>query len=333
MLAIIEQWEETGFHVDKTGRYLLLMLFKLGLDGMVFYVCCQKLYKFFLTMCSVAILTLDLLMVLALVTVWFVGAEKSLLTPCFILANASAVYGALPLPMILLGFLDYCSLFTPFCNQTTTFKIVRNALLTSLVVILAFIYTFNLVPKERIQPYFETRTFFLVCNLAESSVVTYFVVGLFIAVVCTMLTFCSMIPWWVEEADRISTASEQGQWSDMFSSSNPTDEECSEKICLEEPTQPRPPLWFSLILGFSLFWMPFLTVSVFCIFFGIGVPAYLTVNILWLECSHSVLHGLVFWVKSKTQGPCSELPENICAWNVFWRLSKQTRGPLSFVDV
>lgn len=324
----MEQRDETGCHTDNTFKYLLLMISKLGLDALVFYFCCQKVYTYFLNMCSLALLLVDLLVVFFMATVWFLGLDKSPVSPCFVLANVSATYGALPLPMMILGLLNYCLEDNSLSNQKSFCKLVRNSVMILLVLILAATFTCGSVKVELRDRYSGTWTVMLVCKVAESSVITYFVLGLFLAIICAVLPFCSMIPRWVKEANRISLSREDNEKrrSDlMFTQTHCIDTKSSEEKYLEETDWLRPPLWLSLTLGFGLFWMPYLVVSVACWLFGLLVPAYLTVNLLWLECVNSLMVGVVFWVKSKTHGPYSRLPENVCSWHVFWHLSKGTQ--------
>uniref|UniRef100_A0A8D3AI70 Uncharacterized protein n=1 Tax=Scophthalmus maximus TaxID=52904 RepID=A0A8D3AI70_SCOMX len=272
MLAVLEQSEEgSGGHTDNTGKYLFLMLFKLGMDAAVFHLCCQKLNTSFLNTFSVSIVFADLAMTLCMAAVWLLGAERSPVSPCFSLAHISATFGALPLPVMCLGTLDYYIEDT--CTGRSAFrKHLRNVVLTLLVWILAVIHSFCSVKAELMELVYETGKEVLVCEVEESKLVNFFIFGLFTAE--TILT--------------------------------------------------RPPLWFSLTLGFTVFWTPYLTVSVACLLFGFGVPAYIAVNLLWFECTNSLLMGVVFWVKSKLQGPYSHLPENVCLWHVFWHLSKGT---------
>lgn len=336
MLAIMEQWDgENGCHKSKIDKYILLLILKLGIDVSVFYLCCQKCFKFFVNMCSLSIVLFDLLLVFLMATVWFLGNEKSLMSPCFILANASAAYEALPLPMMFLGLLDYCLQGAILCNQNSFLKPATNAILTLLMWILVVTYTFSPVQNKQMELDNVTQTILVVCKVDGSIVVTYFVVGLFMGIICTMLPFCPLIPFWLKEANRISIVREgqEKKRSDLFTSTTWIVEKGSKKIYLKVTNWPRPPLWFSLTLGFGLFWMPYLSVSVVCLLLHFRVPAYLTVNILWLECANSFLLGLVFWIKSTTQGPYSQLPENVCSWHVFWHLSKGTQWQTNFVAV
>ncbi|XP_044066420.1 probable G-protein coupled receptor 160 [Siniperca chuatsi] len=295
---------------------------------MVLYLCCRKLCTSFLSMCSLSIILADLVMTLLITMVWFLGAERSVVSPCFLLAHASATYGALPLPMMCLGLMDYCLEDAYLCNQSTFCKFLRNAFLTLLVWMLAVIYSFGDVKAELMELDYMSGIRVLVCEVEESTLITYFILGLFTAVICTMLPFWSRIPQLVKEADRLSEMREEqeNQRSDLlFISTNYGDTKNSEENYLEETISPRPPLWFSLTLGFGMVWMPYLTLSVACLVFGFGVPAYITVNLLWLECTNSLLVGVVFWVKSKTLGPYSHLPENVCLWHIYWHLSKGTQ--------
>uniref|UniRef100_UPI0037E79E17 probable G-protein coupled receptor 160 n=1 Tax=Semicossyphus pulcher TaxID=241346 RepID=UPI0037E79E17 len=328
MLAIMERWEVgTGCHTDNTEKYLLLMIGKLGLDALVFHLCCQKLYTFFLNMCSLSIVLVDFLFVFLMATVWFLGPEKSPVSPCFLLANASATYGILPLPIMFLGLFNYCFEDANLGNQSTFCKLLRNAIWTLLVWLIAITYSLHPVKAELMESHDATSSKAVICKVDESTLITIFILVLFIAVINSMLPFWSMIPRWIKEANRLSEAREEQEKerSDLlFTWDKCKETKSSEQNYLEETSWSRPPLWISLTLGFGLFWMPYLAVSVACLLFGFEVPAYITVNVLWLECTNSLLVGLVFLVNSKMQGPYSRLPEDVCSWHVFWHLSKGT---------
>lgn len=326
MLAIIKQWQEgSSCQFTNTDKYLFLILLKLGLDSAAFYLCCRKFYTSFLGMCSLSIILTDAVMAFCVATTWFLRAETSLMSLCFILANASAIYGALPLPMMCLGILDYC---LENGNQSTIRKLLRNVILTLLVWIQAFIYAFGSVKAELIELDYVTGIKALVCALQESTLINYFVLVLFSIVIFSTLPFWSRIPQWLKEAHELHELREEqeNQKSDFLFTSTPYKETKSvEDTYLYKSTSPRPPLWFSLTLGFGIFWMPYLTVTVACLVYGFGIPAYVTVNLLWLECTNSLLVGVMFWIKSKTLGPYSHLPENVCSWHVYWHLSKETQ--------
>lgn len=331
MLAIIEQWDgESGCHTDNNKQFLLLILFKLGLDVGVLYSCCQKVNASFLNMCSLSIVLADIVMTFFMATVYFLGPEWSLISPCFLLAYASAAYTALPLPMMLLGFLDYYLEDSCISNQRSFRKSLRNVVLTFLVWIVAGIYSFSSVNGEPMEMVYVTGKKVLGCEISESPFITYFVVVVFTALIIAMVPFWSKIPQWLNEADRLSELREkQGDHNSetFFTSTLCGETKSSEDNYLDGLTQPRPTLWLSLMLGFSTFWMPYLTVLVACMVFGLGVPAYISVNLLWLECTKSIMVGILFWVHSETLGPQNHIPENVCLWHLYWHLSRGTQNP------
>ncbi|XP_031701011.1 probable G-protein coupled receptor 160 [Anarrhichthys ocellatus] len=326
MLDIVAQTDVSGRHTDNTDEYLGIMLIKVVLDIVVLSFSGRKLSTSFLSMCSLSIVLADSVMVLLFSSLLFLGPERYLMSLCFILANASAIYEALPLPLICLGLLDCCLEGTYLGKQSAFSKFLRHTALTLLVWILAVIW-FGSVKLDSMKLDYQERLSVLVCEVRESTLINYFILGLFSAVGCTMLPFYSMIPKWVGEANRISEAREEpeNQSSDLlFTSTDCTETKGIEENPPEETVYPRPPLWFSLILGFSLTWMPYLVMSVVCMLLSFGVPAYITVNLLWVECTNSFLTGVMFWANSNKQGPYS-LPENVCPWPIYWHLSRGTR--------
>ncbi|XP_073326760.1 probable G-protein coupled receptor 160 [Pagrus major] len=327
MLIIMEQCDvESGCHIDNTVKYLLLMLFKLGLDAAVYFLFCRKLYSSFLGMCSLSIVLADSVVAFSLATVWFLGAERSPMSPCFLLAHVSATYGAQPLPMMFLGLLDYCVEDTHFCKQSAFYKCLRNIFLILLIWVVAIIFSFCSVNTELMELQYLMQVKTLVCEVEESPLITFFTLVLFTAVICALLPFWSSIPKWQNEADRLSEAREERKnpkSNFLFISTNSTTEtKSSQETHLEEINRPRPPLWLSLTLSFGMCWMPYLFISVFCLVLGCRVPAFIAVNVLWTECTNSLLMGVVFWAKRNT--PYNHLPENVCVWHVYWHLSKGT---------
>lgn len=330
MMAVLEQWEmASGRHTNNNEKYFWLLLFKFGLDVAVFYACCPKRFTFFLSVCSTSIVLADFLLTVFMGIVWLLGAEGSFSSACLLLGKASATYGVLPLPVIFLGFLDYCLHDTCLGNHSDLCKLLKNVILTVLVWLGALGYAFGLFHSEPVQLDYTTGIKVLVCKVEESMSITAVILGLFSVTFITMLPFCSRIPQWVKEADKIYAAQEERKkiTSDLFLSSTWTQkletnskEEKHSKRSVGSP----PPLWFSLMLGFLLFWMPYLVVTVSCLLCGFAVPAYISVNLLWLECTNSFLVGLIFWVKSKIRGPYIHLPENVCSWQIYWHLSKGT---------
>ncbi|KAM4571677.1 putative G-protein coupled receptor 160 [Fundulus diaphanus] len=334
MFAVVEQWDEASDrHTDNTNKYFMLLLIKLGLEAGVFYSCGTKKYTYVLSVCSLSVLLADFVLTFLMGAAWFLGAEKSLVSPCALLANASTTYGALPLPMMLLGFVDYCLEDIFMSDRPAFWKTLRNVLLTLVVWALAVNYSLHssYIGPVELDSVGEKRA--LACEVRESALITVFTLGLFTATLLTLVPFLTRIPRWIREAHKLTEAREEqkNMGSDLlFTSSWNHDLQTKSQLeeHLEENGPARPPLWFSMMLGFLLFWMPYLLMSVSCLIFGLGIPAYLSVNLLWLECSNSFLVGLVFWAKSSTRGPYSSLPDNVCLWQVYWHLSRDIQQSL-----
>uniref|UniRef100_A0A3Q2NQK7 G-protein coupled receptors family 1 profile domain-containing protein n=1 Tax=Fundulus heteroclitus TaxID=8078 RepID=A0A3Q2NQK7_FUNHE len=285
MFAVVEQWDEASDrHTDNTNKYFMLLLIKLGLEAGVFYSCGTKKCTYFLSVCSLSVLLADFVVTFLMGAAWFLGAEKSLVSPCALLANASTAYAALPLPMMLLGFVDYCLEDIFMSDRPALWRTLRNVLLTLVVWAVAVNHSLHssYVGPVELDSVREKKA--LACEVRESALITVFTLGLFTATLLTLVPFLTRIPRWVREAHKLTEAREEQKnaGSDL------------------------------MMLGFLLFWMPYLLMSVSCLIFGLGIPAYLSVNLLWLECSNSFLVGLVFWAKSSARGPYSSLPDNDC---------------------
>ncbi|CAI5647090.1 unnamed protein product [Oreochromis niloticus] len=332
MLAIIHEWEGmSASHTDNTGKYVSLLLSKAGLETVIFYLWCQKRYTIFMSVCSLSIILADWVMTILMAALWLLGPVHSF-TPCFILTNASATYAALPLPMILLGLTDYLLGDKALSNRRAFFKTLGNVFLTLLVWLIAFTCSFSYVDAKLMDMSCGKRLKkALVCEVEESKLVINFIAGIFTAILLTLLPFCSHIPQWVRDADRLCEAEEEQEKirDDLpLTLTLCPETEGDEKSYPTDTIRHRPPLWISLILGFATFWMPFLAVSLACLVFGLGVPAYISVNLLWLECTNSLLLGVLFWVKTKSPRPHTNLPENLCSWHIYWHISREMQPEL-----
>lgn len=332
MLAIIHEWEGmSASHTDNTGKYVSLLLSKAGLETVIFYLWCQKQYTIFMSVCSLSIILADWVMTFLMAAVWLLGPVHSF-TPCLILTNASATYAALPLPMICLSLTDYLLRDKALSNGRAFLKTLGNILLTLLVWLLAFMCSFSHADAKLMDMSCSKRLKkALVCEVQESKLVINFIAGIFTAILLALLPFCSHIPQWVRDADKFCEAEEEQEKVGnnlLLTSTLCPETKGDEKSYLTHTIHHRPPLWISLILGFATFWMPFLAVSLACLVFGLGVPAYISVNLLWLECTNSLLLGVLFWVKSKTLGPHTNLPENLCSWHIYWYISTEMQPEL-----
>lgn len=324
MLAIIEQTDEMhSCQLDNTTQFLMLMLLKVFLDGAALYLCCFKPLISFLNMCSMSIVIVDLILTIFMAATLWLETHMSHVALCFTMAHFSAAFSALPLPMLCLGILDYCLEDT--CAGKRVFKFFRNIILTVLLLALSGIYAITTVEGTLVEQDRNIR--YLVCEIQESRIVTYSVVTLSMVLFFTLLPYLLLIPQWIQEADRISEAREEipdTQTSDLMLSLE-TDSQCIKDTYKKQSMQ-RPNMHISVTLGFAVFWMPYLAVTTACVVFDFGVPAYISVNLLWVQCMNSVLVGTLFWLRSNTMGPYNSLPDNVCLWQVYWHLSTGTKA-------
>lgn len=334
MLAIAERWETApDLYTDNTIRFLLLIVAKAVMDTLFFWSFSKAWSRSFLGLCSLSLAVMDWVVALAMASVWFFEAVRISVSPCFLLAHASATYGALPVPMMGLGILDYCLDDTYIGRQRPKCKLLRNVVLVLVVWIQAGFHSAGSVDCQLTEYYYSARERFFLCALEDTQGIAFVVALLFSAAFLAMWPFHSQLLQWVKEADRLAQEreAEKNKTSDLFILNSCEKGQICEKDYVEKTNRPRPPMWFSLTLAFGVTWMPYLTMSAIFLLCDLTVPAYIAVNSMWLECIHSVLTGVVFWAKSETTGPYTHLPENTCTWRVYWHLSRgtQPQRPLS----
>ncbi|KAJ0064514.1 hypothetical protein NL108_009474 [Boleophthalmus pectinirostris] len=288
MLAIIEQTDyEHNCYMDNTRQFILLMLLKVFMDGSAMYLCCFRPLLSFFNMCSVSIVLVDLVLTVSMIATLWLDVQMTHMAMCSIMANFSAAYSALPVPLVCLAILDYY--LEDICAGRKYIKLVRNPVLIILMWSIAGLYAHVTVDATLLE---QSRNIkYIVCEIKESKAVTYSIVGL-----TTVMT------------------------SDLMIDINGEDTKCTKK----EFAMPRPPMCISLLICFGVFWIPYLTVTTLCVMFEFGIPAYIGVNLLWVQCVNSLLAGVVFWVRSDIMMPYSSQPENVCLWQAYWHLSTGT---------
>uniref|UniRef100_A0A8C7QM02 Uncharacterized protein n=1 Tax=Oncorhynchus mykiss TaxID=8022 RepID=A0A8C7QM02_ONCMY len=258
MLAIIESWEEEGsYYEDSTGQFLFILLLKVGLDCLVLSMCLRWLHTSFMGVCGLSVFLVDVVLLCAVAAVWFLGPARSPVSICFLLAHASAVFNALPLPMLSLGLLDYASEPRYTTCHDAPCRDLWNYSLTLLVWVLAGVHSCCSAVTNLLEVEYEGGRNALGCTVQESVFVVHFSVGISVAICCVMLLHYKQMPLWLKEAN-------------------------------------RPPLYLSLTLDFGTTWASYLVMCIACELLSLAVPAYISINLLWLECANSVLVGLVF---------------------------------------
>nr|XP_046220403.1 probable G-protein coupled receptor 160 [Oncorhynchus gorbuscha] len=306
MLAIIESWEEEGsYYEDSTGQFLFILLLKVGLNCLVLSMCLRWLHTSFMGVCGLSVFLVDVLLLCAVAAVWFLGSARSPVSICFLLAHASAVFNALPLPMLGLGLLDYASEPRYTTCHDAPCRDLWNYALTLLVWVLAGVHSCCSAVTTLLEVEYEGGRNALGCTVQESVFVVHFSVGISVAICCVMLLHYKQMPLWLKETNRLSV--QRDKVNPMLQShlrfryaklQQLGGDEDEQKALSVETERQRPPLYLSLTLDFGTTWASYLVMCIACELLGLAVPAYISINLLWLEFANSVLVGLVFWLKN-----------------------------------
>ncbi|XP_033825958.1 probable G-protein coupled receptor 160 [Periophthalmus magnuspinnatus] len=321
MLAIMEQTDNMhDCYMDNTRQFILLMLFKVFLNGGALYLCCFKPLWSFFNICSISFALVDLSMTAFMTTTLWMDVQSSHVAMCYIMANFSAAYSALPVPVLCLGILDYYLEDT--CAGRKYIRLTRNIVLVILMWLFAGCYALETANATLLS---QTRNIrYVVCEIKESRTVGYFTVALTAVMCIALLPYMTLIPKWVKEAERISEEREEIAEARIRDLKIDMTTEEDTKFPIKEFTMPRPPMHLSLLICFGVFWMPYLAVTTICVTLEFGIPAYISVNLLWVQCVNSLLEGVVFWLRSGTVGTYISQYENICLWQAYWDLSADT---------
>ncbi|XP_052418912.1 probable G-protein coupled receptor 160 [Carassius gibelio] len=322
MMAVIRSpGVNESFPHDETLQYLLILCSKVALNTFVLSFWRHSILKSLLGLCSVSMYVADVLLVTAVTGAWlFKETLPTSTSMCFILAHGSAVYALLPLPILICGALDYAS-YPHLDVRSSSWR--RTVCYCTVVVLLwasACCYTYNYTDTQPMEIYKDTARV-LVCRVHGSTVVFQFSMQISIAVGLILLFYFKTTTGWIRRANKLAElrdtafASEKGQ----MLAYNQEGEAGSSGI-----QESSPPLFVSLTLGFALNWIPYLLMCVVCAFLGFVVPAYASVNLLWMACANSVLVGIAFWFRSARTGPLRKFPDDTCLWNIYWQLSKGT---------
>uniref|UniRef100_A0A672L109 Si:dkeyp-100a1.6 n=1 Tax=Sinocyclocheilus grahami TaxID=75366 RepID=A0A672L109_SINGR len=284
----------------------------LALNTLVLSFWRHSILRSFLGLCSVSMYVADVLLVSAVTSAWLFKEHLPTSTSmCFILAHGSAVYALLPLPILIAGALDYASYPYLDVNSSTQRRAVSYCIVVVLMWTLACSYTYNYTDTQPMAIYKDNARA-LVCRVHGSSVAFQFSMQLSIAVVLILLLYFKKMIGWIRRANKLPEKAQNFLYTQVGGCGNSEIQESS------------PPLFVSLTLGFALNWMPYLLMCLACALVGFVVPAYASVNLLWMACANSVLVGIAFWFRSDRCGPLGKFPDDTCLWNLYWHLCKGT---------
>ena len=310
--------------MDNTQQYLFIMLFKVGLETLVLTLFRRNLYTFFMNVFSYSLVLVDVALFLAITMVWFLGPGQSPVSVCFVLAHGSDMYAAVPLPVLILGLLNYLFELGNRTCHGSLHSGLQNVFLTLVVWAMACLWSFHSTNIDMIEIEYKAGKYARVCKMQDSTLMSFFFVGISMAICFVLLPFYSKLPMWLREANRANSSATLK--SDLyFSKTLFNGQKSDEKHTLVVETgQEVPPLYVSLMLCFTVTWIPFIVISCLCTVMELVVPSYITVNMLWVECANSLLMGIVFWLKSDNLGPYMDLSDDFNQWKIYWNLS---RGP------
>uniref|UniRef100_A0A8B9KL36 Si:dkeyp-100a1.6 n=1 Tax=Astyanax mexicanus TaxID=7994 RepID=A0A8B9KL36_ASTMX len=268
MIAVLQEMEENGTCThNETLQYLFLMLSKVALNTLVLSFWLRSITRSFLGIFSISIYLADLVLIGCISWIWWfrenLDIHKSM---CFTLAHSSSVYSMLPLPVLLVGTLDYAYVRHMAVPQNSPSRTASHCMAVVLVWTLACFYSLWYTNSELLTIQYNEEINALVCPVHGSAVVSYFNFSLSIVASAVLLLHCRGISHWVRLVNKLNS---RKSW----------------------PFTPR----ISLTLCFVFNWTPYLIMSVACDLLGFAVPAYATVNLLWMACANSLITGLAFW--------------------------------------
>ncbi|XP_055025048.2 probable G-protein coupled receptor 160 [Misgurnus anguillicaudatus] len=312
MMAILQSTRssESICH-DETLHYLILMCSKVILNALVLCFWRCSIYKSFLGICSISIQVVDVLLVGAVFYIWLFK-EATATSMCFILAHGSNVYTLLPLPILIAGAFDYATYpnagYRSQCRAVS--RCVAVVLLWTSACLCSYLYT-DTQPKEF---YIDIDVKALACPMHGSTVTFYFCTELVFIVGVVLLLYFKELIGWLRRAKMISEQRPSAFILEKEFSYSQVEESGNDEN--------RPPVFVSLTLCFALSWMPYLFVLESFELMGFVLPAYASVNLLWMACANSALAGFALWHHSGSDEPFRPFPDDSCAWSVFWHLSK-----------
>ncbi|XP_067268607.1 probable G-protein coupled receptor 160 [Pseudorasbora parva] len=320
MMAVIwSQGKNENFPYDETLQYLLILCTKVALNTLVVSFWRHSILKSLMGLCSVSIYVADVLLVCVVSSAWLLKEHLPTSTSmCFILAHGSAVYTLLPLLILIAGAFDYASYPNLDITRSSRSRVVSYLLLVVLMWASAFVFTYHYTDTQPIE-FDKGKLRMLVCRVHGSTVVFQFSMQISIVVGLILLLNFKKLIGWIRRANKLAELRNTAFDPDPDFSYSQFGE-CGKS----EIQESSPPLFVSLTLGFALNWMPYLLMCLTCTLLGFLVPAYVSVNLLWMACANSVLVGIAYWFKSDRIGPYSKFPDDTCFWNIYWDLSKGT---------
>ncbi|XP_056628707.1 probable G-protein coupled receptor 160 isoform X2 [Triplophysa dalaica] len=291
---------------DETLQYLIILGSKVTLNTLVLLFWTSGLHRSLLGIFSISMYVADVMLASSVFYVWhFIESTSS--SMCFILAHASTVYAILPLPILVAGALDYATYPVPVAGRSRQRRTVVYCITAALLWASACMCSYRYTDAHPIEIHKDVKI--LACRVHGATVVSHFCAELSVVVGVVLLLHQKNLIGWIRRAHQMWDCAvlEKGR----LASYGPLVEGGD-----------SPSLFVGLTLVFAVTWMPYLIISVAFDLVGLAVPAYASINLLWMACANSALAGTAIWCQSDRAGPFLNVPDDICLWDVYWHLSK-----------
>lgn len=316
MMAVLSSPGSSGDSShDETFQYLMIMCSKVTLNTLVLFFWMNSIHRSLLGLFSIFLHVADVMLASAVLYVWLFR-ESTSASMCFILSHTSTVYAFLPLPILIAAMFDYATY--PILEvgrrgqRRTVVYCITVALLWAAACMCSYRYT-NTHPVE-IKKSKDVKI--LACRVRGSTAVSHFCTQLSVVVAVVLLLNLKKLISWIRRANQMS---EQRNCYGVL------DEDAYLSYTEFKERGDSPSLFVSLTLGFALRWTAYLFMCTACYLVGLVVPAYASVNLLWMACVNSALAGTALWSQSDTAGPFPNIPDDICPWKVYWHLGKNSK--------
>ncbi|XP_028663621.1 probable G-protein coupled receptor 160 [Erpetoichthys calabaricus] len=330
MMAILETGAlmENQFE-DNTSHFLSILIFKLCLNCLIVLATHCSLRKSFIGYFCLSLFFADFLLFCSAGSIWLLKNPGD--TPgslCFVLSHFSTVYSLLPVPVLILGFLDH---FVNLSSSAYPVPSKRAALYcTEMMLVWAFavFYTIQNNDSKVHEATLSNNKLALLCPIHGSQTSTFFCLALILLIVWVGVTSWQLLPTLCKAISNMDLEEDPQPTvlqSDLpFFHKSPPEQQRSlavSSLALAQGT--RKQLLLSITLGFSINWITFLLVNSISLLLDLAIPSYMSFNLLWLLCVNSFFIAIIYWYKSDHLGTTHSFPDDICRWSFYKHVSRE----------
>lgn len=309
---------------DNTLQFMLILFLKVFLNILVSGSCSRSLQSSLMGYIAHSVLLADGLLISAVTIPWLLGEHvDTAQCVCFVLAHASTIYSVLPLPVLFLGTVEHVSHLLLGAPLRHTRSGLVYFMLVLLLWALACFYSSSVTNTVvwHINRY-------QLCMIQDSSVVTYFSIGLCLLTLCVLITFHQEAATWIRASLKYSRPTPER--SDLTFKYKKLQDLHSEGMSLAyswigQDRVNGSAFFLSLVFGFATNWGPFLFVTTVFWCLDFNAPSYISLNLLWLMCANSLVVGVIFASSGEASGLSVSALDEICDWEMCRVLVHQDR--------